>query len=43
MWWPMGFDAIVGIQTMAPEIAERDGQPRERLPLEDVVLNWAQL
>jgi len=28
---------------VAPEIAERDGQPRERLPLEDVVLNWAQL
>lgn len=28
---------------VAPEIAERDGQPRRRLPLEDVVLNWAQL
>lgn len=28
---------------VAPEIAERDGQPRQRLPLEDVVLNWAQL
>lgn len=28
---------------VAPEIAERDGQPRHRLPLEDVVLNWAQL
>ena len=28
---------------VAPEIAERDGQPRQRLPLEDVVLNWVQL
>ena len=28
---------------VAPEIAERDGQPRQRAPLEDVVLNWAQL
>ena len=27
---------------VAPEIAERDGQPRQRAPLEDVVLNWAQ-
>lgn len=28
---------------VAPEIAERDGQPRQRVPLADVVLNWAQL
>ena len=28
---------------VAPEIAERDGQPRQRAPLEDVVLNWVQL
>ncbi len=26
---------------MAPEIAERDGRPRERLPLEEIVLNWS--
>ena len=25
----------------APEIAERDSRPRERLPLEQIVLNWA--
>ena len=25
---------------VAPEIAERDGRPRERLPLDEVVLNW---
>jgi nitroreductase len=25
----------------APEIAERDGRPRERLPLEQIVLNWS--
>ncbi len=23
-----------------PDIAERDGRPRERLPLDEVVLNW---
>jgi nitroreductase len=27
---------------VAPEIAERDRQPRERLPLGEVVLNWRQ-
>ena len=26
---------------MAPEIAERDGRPRERLPLDQIVLNWS--
>ncbi|STZ25107.1 nitroreductase [Mycolicibacterium aichiense] len=26
---------------VAPEIAERDGRPRERLPLEQIVLNWS--
>ncbi len=26
---------------VTPEIAERDGRPRERLPLEEVVLNWS--
>lgn len=26
---------------LPPEILERDAQPRERLPLEDVVLNWS--
>jgi nitroreductase len=26
---------------LAPEIAERDGRPRERLPLDQVVLNWS--
>jgi len=26
---------------VAPEIAERDGRPRERLPLEEIVLNWS--
>ncbi|MEZ0341628.1 nitroreductase family protein [Mycobacterium sp. pV006] len=26
--------------TVAPEIAERDRRPRERLPLSEVVLNW---
>jgi nitroreductase len=26
---------------MTPEIAERDGRPRERLPLEEIVLNWS--
>ena len=25
---------------VAPEIADRDRQPRERLPLEEIVLNW---
>ena len=25
---------------VAPEIAERDSQPRSRLPLDDIVLNW---
>ena len=25
---------------VAPEIAERDGRKRERLPLDQVVLNW---
>lgn len=39
--------AIVAVGTlgdyarMPPEIAERDGRPRERLPLEQVVLNWS--
>ncbi|MCH9667254.1 MAG: nitroreductase family protein [Actinomycetia bacterium] len=28
---------------VAPEIAERDSLPRERLPLADVVLNWRDL
>jgi len=27
--------------TAAPEIAERDGRPRDRLPLEQIVLNWS--
>jgi nitroreductase len=26
---------------VAPEIAERDGRPRERLPLDQIVLNWS--
>jgi nitroreductase len=26
---------------VTPEIAERDGRPRDRLPLEEVVLNWS--
>jgi hypothetical protein len=26
---------------MAPEIGERDGRPRERLPLDQIVLNWS--
>lgn len=26
---------------VTPEIAERDGRPRERLPLEEIVLNWS--
>ncbi|WP_431238464.1 nitroreductase family protein [Mycolicibacterium aichiense] len=26
---------------VAPEIAERDARPRERLPLEQIVLNWS--
>lgn len=26
---------------LPPEIAERDGRPRERLPLEEIVLNWS--
>ena len=25
---------------VSPEIAERDGRPRERLPLDQIVLNW---
>jgi hypothetical protein len=25
---------------VAPEIAERDGRKRERLPLDQIVLNW---
>ncbi len=25
---------------VAPEIADRDRQPRERLPLDEIVLNW---
>jgi len=28
-------------ERVAPEIAERDGRPRERLPLEEIVLNWS--
>lgn len=28
---------------VAPEIAERDRQPRERLPLDEIVLNWPEL
>jgi nitroreductase len=27
--------------TVAPEVAERDGRPRERLPLDQIVLNWS--
>lgn len=27
---------------VAPEIAERDGRPRERLPLDRIVLNWSE-
>lgn len=26
---------------VSPEIAERDGRPRERLPLDQIVLNWS--
>lgn len=26
---------------VTPEIAERDGRPRERLPLDQIVLNWS--
>ncbi|MCX2933170.1 nitroreductase family protein [Mycobacterium sp. CVI_P3] len=26
---------------VGPEIAERDGRPRERLPLDQIVLNWS--
>lgn len=26
---------------VTPEIAERDGRPRDRLPLEQIVLNWS--
>ena len=39
--------AVVAIGTlgdytkMAPEIAERDGRPRERMPLDQLVLNWS--
>ncbi|WP_179474094.1 nitroreductase family protein [Mycolicibacterium vinylchloridicum] len=39
--------AVVAVGTLgdyarvAPEIAERDGRPRERLPLEEIVLNWS--
>lgn len=39
--------AVVAIGTLGdyaqvtPEIAERDGRPRERLPLEEIVLNWS--
>ena len=40
---PFKTRAIELVETVAPEIAERDGQPRQRAPLEDVVLNWAQL
>jgi nitroreductase len=35
----------VGLQgdyaRVTPEIAERDGRPRERLPLDQIVLNWS--
>ncbi|MCV7176653.1 nitroreductase family protein [Mycolicibacterium sphagni] len=27
--------------TTAPEVAERDARPRERLPLDEIVLNWS--
>lgn len=39
--------AVVAVGTLgdyarvSPEIADRDGRPRERLPLEEIVLNWS--
>lgn len=34
---------LADLALTAPEIAERDRQPRHRLPLRDVVLNWDDL
>jgi nitroreductase len=33
--------ALADYAQVAPEVAERDSRPRERLPLDQVVLNWS--
>jgi nitroreductase len=42
-FWPLVIVAVGSLgdyAVVAPEIAERDGMPRERLALADIVLNW---
>jgi nitroreductase len=42
-FWPLVIIAVGSLgdyAVVAPEIAERDAQPRERLPLAEIVLNW---
>jgi nitroreductase len=42
-FWPLVIVAVGSLgdyAVVAPEIAERDAQPRERLALADIVLNW---
>ncbi|MCV7225917.1 nitroreductase family protein [Mycolicibacterium komossense] len=44
--WPLMIIAVGTLgdyDTVAPEIAERDALPRERLALDDIVLNWPAL
>jgi nitroreductase len=45
-FWPLVIVAVGSLgdyAVVAPEIAERDAQPRERLALAEIVLNWSDI